>query len=528
MDEEEEPSIELKHTDDCASVVSPVGDSFADEHFRLAGRPAFKTLSILTLGPFISQLSSAVSGVLSTVWVSKAIGEAGMTAVSTYTAFDSIGRSFGYFCSVAGSQSISSLFGSGQGEEASQVIVDLFRVCIFFGILVPAVLCPTVKLGVKWFGASDEIVDLGYEYFEPLLIGSVTATLFTGAGGFLQGEGRSGLYGWFVIASLVLNVLVFAPLFLFGFKIGIKGAGIATVLGEGLPGCLIMILYFCGKFGVKCNVKQLLKPFSKFTFPALRVGFSQLIANLSVSIPAIITRKLIGLCASDDKMFNDTLSGYNVIFKYAQITNSVIMAITMGYIPSASYAYSAKNYKRWIRLTIHCFWMSACWGTLTAICSWAWPKTIAMVFSDSPGYLGWAAPMVQTGNALGFIVFGRFCFPAVLQSLRKGTTSTILSISSQLVSIIGFALMLYYTNEHDPVRICWCYPLSYAFGLVVGGLVIIPSMIKIWHEYKKANSDIGPNSANNISVNEEPGNEANIQTEEKSNEISHEMELAEL
>lgn len=130
--------------------------------------------------------------------------------------------------------------------------------------------------------------------------------------------------------------------------------------------------------------------------------------------------------------------------------------------------------------------------------------------------------MVQTGNALWFIVFGRFCFPAVLQSLRKGLTSTILSISSQLVSIIGFSFILFYTDKHNPIRICWCYHLSYAFGLVVGAIVIIPSMIKIWKDFKKMHREVIPVSTQNVTVTEEEENDKshNSPVKYKENEMT--------
>ena len=71
--------------------------SVSDEAKRLGSRPPLKTLAILSVGPLISQITSSMYGIVNTVWVSKAIGEKGMTAVSTYLVFDSIGRAFGFF-----------------------------------------------------------------------------------------------------------------------------------------------------------------------------------------------------------------------------------------------------------------------------------------------------------------------------------------------------------------------------------------------------------------------------------------------
>ena len=460
-----------------------------DEHYRLAGRPPLITILILSIGPIASQLISALYGTIDTVWVSQSVGEIGMTAVSAYTAFDNIGRAFGFLTSVAGSQKISALFGAGQDEEATQVMCDLLRVCILSGIIVPAILAPLVKEGVRWFGADEEVVELGYGYLLPILCCTVFTCWFVTCGGFLQGEGRSLLFGIIQVISLIFNMLVLDPIFLLVFKWGLPGAGWARVISEAIPALALIICYFCGVFTVKPKVSQLFKKFNKNTLPSLKVGMSQLVSNLSVSIPGIIVRKFIGNASRNGgHNFNDVLAGYNIVFRYAQITNNVMIGITMGFLPPASYSFASKNYKRWLRLAIHLNWINLFWGCVTAVLSWSIPRQISMIFSSGDGYLYWAEKLLRVGNALGFIVFGRFNFPALLQSLQMGLTSTFLSLSSQLVSIIVFAIILYYTNQTSPEAVIWCYPLSYAFGLIVGAIVIYIPVKKHFFPSKKDTS----------------------------------------
>ena len=52
------------------------------------------------------------------------------------------------------------------------------------------------------------------------------------------------------------------------------------------------------------NWRQLYKPFSKLIWPALLVGLSQLVSNLSVCIPGIPIRNLIGSSCGDDHIYN--------------------------------------------------------------------------------------------------------------------------------------------------------------------------------------------------------------------------------
>ena len=459
------------------------------EHYRLAGRPPLKTILILTIGPLLSQVTSAMYGIIATVWVSKSIGETGIAAVSTATAFDNIGRAFGFFISTAGSSKISALYGAGKESEAGQVMCDLIRMCFVFGALVPACLIPAVKPTFRWFGLPDDVVDASYDYIFPLIVMTVTTCIYLGSLGFLQGEGRSLLSGAITIISGILNMAGLCPLLLMVKPIrdvlGVRGASMATVIAEGVPGIVVVLLFFSGKFGVKPQWRQLCKPFSKETYIALRVGLSQLMANLSISIPGIIVRKLMGLSANGDPvMAKDTMSGFTVVFRYSQVTNCVILAVTMGFLPPASYAYAAGQYKRWLKLAFWALFLNLFWGSATTVLSWTMPTTLCSIFGTGEGYMRWAVPMIQIGNALGFFTFSRYNFPSMLQSMMLGFTATLLSLASQLVAMLGFSLLMYYTDKHQPVRICWCYSLSYAFGYFIGIFVLWKPLWNVWVKSK--------------------------------------------
>lgn len=59
-------------------------------------------------------------------------------------------------------------------------------------------------------------------------------------------------------------------------------------------------------------VNKLLKPFSKNTWPALIVSLSQLISNLSGSIPGIPIRNLIGRSCADSDEYDRAMAGFSV------------------------------------------------------------------------------------------------------------------------------------------------------------------------------------------------------------------------
>ena len=77
---------------------------------------------ILSVGPLISQLVSAMYGVVASMWVAKACGDIGMTAVSLFTNIDNVGRAFGFFMNCSASQKVSSIFGEKKDDNFSMLL----------------------------------------------------------------------------------------------------------------------------------------------------------------------------------------------------------------------------------------------------------------------------------------------------------------------------------------------------------------------------------------------------------------------
>ncbi|KAK8837519.1 hypothetical protein M9Y10_036517 [Tritrichomonas musculus] len=438
------------------------------EDMKLGGHKPLITLFRLIIGPILSQGTNALYGIITTIWISKAIGDDGLSAVSMMQAFDNIGRSFGFFLAMAAATQISFLYGKGKSEEAGQIIADLIRTSFICGGLVCAILLPILKPITKWFGASDAIVRLGFEYMLPLTACAFNSCLFIASGGFLQGEGRTFLFGMSNVVCLVLNMAVFNPIFLFWFKVGIIGASSATVISEFIPGIIIITLFYCHKFGVKPRLIQFCNKFSPNTLPALKVGFSTLIAQLSMSIPSVLIRKYMGLaCDNDQQKFADVMAGFNASSRICYLPYSVVCALSQAYIPAASYSYAAKRYKRYLKLTLYMCLMMFIWSVLTCIMTWVIPVPLSKMFSSGEGYMKYASKMIMYNNALGFLAWFRLASQSVLQSLQMGSRATILSFISNFVGIIIFNYILYYSNPHDPVRMIWTYPLTHASSSIV-------------------------------------------------------------
>lgn len=496
------------HTSESNETELAKGVQKKDENYRLAGRKPLITLVLLAIGPLISQFVSSLYGIVATIWVSRALGETGMAAVSLFTNLDNVGRAFGYFMNCSASQKISSLFGQKKANEAGQVICDLFRCSFLSGMIVPATLIPIAKPLGKWFGADDVILKMGVDYLIVLLGGSTVSCLFLMFCGCLQAEGRTFFVSIAQISSFVMNLAIFCPLFLFVFNLGTKGAALATICSEAIPTIVIFFLYFfqkddvenaeelddlnepildenkiikkkkkCWKLKLACKPKLsgLFKKFSPHTWPALSVGVSQLASNCSRSLPSILQRKFMGMITqnSDKTSFTNAMSGFNCVIRVAQFADSFRLASTMSLLPTSSYAFSASLYQRFLRLVFHGCWLNLVWGFTTYVLVIICAKHIAMIFSKDESFLAAAVPMMKNCNTESPISWVRYIIQTLLQALSFGGSATVYSVLSYFVVNIGTYCLLYYTDKTNVPRMMYAYSISAAISIFIGAFFII-------------------------------------------------------
>lgn len=440
----------------------------AEEIKRLSGRPPLKTILILSIGPLCSQITSTLYGIINTFWVSKYIGEVGMSAVAIVVVWELIGRAFGLFLSIAASTQISSLFGKKLFEEAQQVVCDLYRVSLICGCIVPAILIPVTKPYARWCLATEETTEMAFKYIVPQAAGNVLTCIFYTNVGVLQAEGRTLLVGIIDIIALGVGMGALNPLFMGKLKMGIIGPSISTVIADGVPAIILTTLFFCGKFGTKPKLSGLIKPFSKHTFQAIVVGSSQFISQLSTSVPAILMRRVMGKSLLDKSKYDVMMSGLNVAFRYSMLFSAIILALCTGFLAPGAYSYAAKQYKRYIELSIHLNWIGFVWCLFANIIVLVIPKQLSSLFGKGEEFLDWSVKELKAANWATFVLFIKFTFQSMLQSQQKGKRAMVVSLTSNFIAFIAAIYIIDAVHPHQPEKVLWCFWLTSIVGIVIG------------------------------------------------------------
>jgi Na+-driven multidrug efflux pump len=264
--------------------------------------------------------------------------------------------------------------------------------------------------------------------------------------------------------------------------------GISTVLNEEIPFLGFLSFYFKGSFHVHLKWNQFFKPFNSNTFDALKIGISQFFASLSLYVPGMLMRKLLGYASANEKEFNNILAGYNVYNRIGQITECIIIGIGMGYLPAASYANAAGNHKRFIKLTFHLLWICASWSIITTTMTCAIPRQLSQIFGGDDDFLDWSSDIIFYVNISEFIYFTIFSNQVILQALGYASRALTISIVCEFLSIIVAELILFFINKHNPILYLFAYLISNVFDLILGTILVGGPLYRTFKQTKELES----------------------------------------
>lgn len=261
------------------------------------------------------------------------------------------------------------------------------------------------------------------------------------------------------------NIVLDATLIL-GFKMGVLGAIIATIVGQWFAAIFTICMFFVKKQDVSLSLKGY-RPRGDYFFSIIKVGAPAFIMNA------------IGACITI--MLNKILKGNGifVLSAYFKIQSFVFMptfGLMQGAMPIMSYNYGANLKKRFNSTFKWAFTISLAILTLGMILFLTVPEYIMRIMTSNPS--------VISDGAYAFRVICIAFMPAAfsvtainaLQAVNRPVSSLLFSLCRQLLFLIPFAILL--NNLYGLKGVWFAYPIAE----IGAALIFLPVTV---YSYKK-------------------------------------------
>lgn len=226
------------------------------------------------------------------------------------------------------------------------------------------------------FGATEKSLPFAFSYVNILNLGLIFMFLNFGMLRLIRSEGNPKMGMVFALIGCVANI-IFDWFFIAVLEWGVKGAAIATVMGNFVGFILVVDYYIIRK---KSKIKldwNALKPDFKLIKESLSIGVSPFMRKLgTTSVMVIITRMLF-------KYGGDMAVGsFGIIDVLTTLTMLLIGGIGTGAQPIISYNYGARNYKKVKKILVLSMGISTIIATLSFIILYGFGEFIISRFVD--------------------------------------------------------------------------------------------------------------------------------------------------
>ena len=343
------------------------------------------------------------------------------------------------------------------------------------------------------FGANPSeklCYDFANEYFIVICAGLPFYMIGQGLNGAIRADGSPKFAMTCTLAGAVSNIIL-DPVFIFVFGMGVKGAAIATVIGQLLTFAMSIFYLFRSKnfrLNLKC-IKHFksLKP----DFPLLgrisMIGMASLIVQLSIVIVIAVNNNLLskygyGTFASTGEAFGSVipLAVVGIVMKVFGIVISIVIGISLGGQPIIGFNMGAGNAARVKETANVILRLVLAIGVIVFLIFEFLPDLVISIFGkgNSPEYIEYARLCVRI--FLSGIIMTCFIKSSsiILQSIGKSGKSTVLALLRDVIVFVPASIILA-TVSKNIVTMLWSALISDAVSFVVAVIFLRVEMKKM-------------------------------------------------
>ena len=314
-----------------------------DEKFNyMTTTPVPQLISKLAVPTMISMMITALYNAADTFFVGK-INVQASAAVGIVFNLMAIIQAFGFTFGHGSGILVSLSLGEKEDEKAKTIANSGFVYAIAFGALLAAS-CFILRRPLAYtLGSTDTILPYSLEYMNIILIGTpwMMGSIVLNNQIRYQGNAMTSMLG--IMSGAVLNVAL-DPLLIFVFKLGIRGAALATIIGQLVAFIILWITTYKGD-----NIPISLKPkylTAKYFPTVFAKGFPSLLRQGLAATAGILLNVQVKEVVLDPEMQDNALCAMGLVSRVSMIANSLLIGFGQGFQPVCSYNFGAKLYKR--------------------------------------------------------------------------------------------------------------------------------------------------------------------------------------
>ena len=234
--------------------------------------------------------------------------------------------------------------GKNDSENAHKAIGASITMAFLSGVAMMAIIYPFKREILTVFGASENTMAYAIEYLNIVLAMIPIFILCNMMNSAIRADGSPAWAMAAMLSGAVTNIIL-DPVFIFGFKWGMTGAALATIIGQGVT-FIITLIYFMNTKTFKLTKKSFIPKISSVK-EVIGLGSSTFVTQLAIVIVAILCNVQLAKYGSMTRFGADIpIAIIGIQSKVFTVVINLVVGIVLGCQPIISFNMGAKKYDR--------------------------------------------------------------------------------------------------------------------------------------------------------------------------------------
>jgi len=443
---------------------------------RLGEEKINKLLINLSFPATIAMMVNALYNLVDTIFVGRGVGAIAIGGLTIAFPIQMIIMAFAQMIGIGAASAISRSLGAKDVERADYVAGNSFLCVIILSSIIAAIGLTFTEPMLRFFGSTEAILPYAKDYITIILWGSIFFSFAMSSNNLIRAEGNAKVAMTAMLIGAILNMFL-DPIFIFIFKLGIKGAALATIISQFISFLYILKYLYSGKSSLKIKLYHL-KPKPHIITEIFAVGFAAFARQVTGSVVAIIVNNSLRIFGGDIALII-----VGILHRVTMFLFMPLFGVIQGMQPIVGFNYGAKKFdrvKEALKLSILATTAIATLGWLIAE---LFPFVIISAFTGDIEVIEKGSTIMRIVISMIPVIGIQIVGAALFQSLGKAVPSLILSLLRQVLLFIPLIIILPRILGLGLLGIWIAYPVADVLSVILTTLFLrseLKKMNLIW------------------------------------------------
>lgn len=413
----------------------------------------------------IAMTASSLYNMVDSIYIGNIpeVGTLAMSGLAVTFPLMNLSAAIGTLVGVGAATMTSMLLGQKNYEVANKVLANTMTLNTIFGILFSVLVLTFLDPILYFFGASDATIPYARDYMTYILIGNVVTHLYMGLNNIIRASGNPKTAMGLTLFTVISNAIM-DPIFIFTFKMGIKGAAIATVLCQ-LIALVIAIIFLRDSSRIIHFKRGAFGWDRKIAKASLTIGMGPFLMNFASCIISMLINQQLKAHGGDI-----AIAAYGVANRITFFFLMICMGFNQGMQPIASYNWGAKLYSRVRKV----YWLTTgCVAVMTILCfifSVVCPQVLVSIFTSDPVLKEHSIYGLRIMNMAVGVISINLVAANFYQNIGMVKKSIFLSLSRQIIVLVPLLYILpIFMGENG---VWYSFPISDVASVIIAFICI--------------------------------------------------------